>query len=40
MKILSKWTPKVNEVYSRSNSFKIKDGGYIINLDEYGLRYM
>ena len=28
--------PKVNGVYSRNNLSKIKDGVYIINLDEYG----
>ena len=27
--------PKFNGVYSRNNSSKIKDGAYIINLDEY-----
>ena len=27
--------PKFNGVYSRNNLFKIKDGAYIINLDEY-----
>ena len=27
--------PKLNSVYSRNNSSKIKDGTYIINLDEY-----
>ena len=27
--------PKFNGVYSRNNLFKIKDGTYIINLDEY-----
>ena len=27
--------PKLNGVYSRNNSSKIKDGTYIINLDEY-----
>ena len=26
---------KFNGVYSRNNSFKVKDGAYIINLDEY-----
>ena len=27
--------PKFNGVYSRNNSPKIKDGAYVINLDEY-----
>ena len=27
--------PKFNVVYSRNNLSKIKDGAYIINLDEY-----
>ena len=27
--------PKFNGVYSRNNLPKIKDGGYVINLDEY-----
>ena len=27
--------PKFNSVYSRNNLFKIKDGTYIINLNEY-----
>ena len=27
--------PKFNCVYSRNDLFKIKDGAYIINLDEY-----
>ena len=27
--------PKFNSVYSRNNLSKIKDGVYIINLDEY-----
>ena len=27
--------PKFNGVYSRSNSPKIRDGAYVINLDEY-----
>ena len=27
--------PKFNDVYSRNNLSKIKDGAYIINLDEY-----
>ena len=27
--------PKFNGVYSINNSSKIKDGAYIINLDEY-----
>ena len=27
--------PKFNDVYSRNNLCKIKDGAYIINLDEY-----
>ena len=27
--------PEFNGVYSRDNSFKIKDGAYLINLDEY-----
>ena len=27
--------PKFNGVYSRNNSSKIKDGAYLINLDEY-----
>ena len=26
--------PKFNSVYSRNNSAKIKDGAYVINLDE------
>ena len=26
--------PKFNGVYSRNNSAKIKDGAYVINLDE------
>ena len=26
---------KFNDVYSRNNSSKVKDGAYIINLDEY-----
>ena len=26
--------PKLNRVYSRNNSAKIKDGAYVINLDE------
>ena len=26
--------PKLNGVYSRNNSLKIKDGTYVINLDE------
>ena len=26
--------PKLNGVYSRNNSTKIKDGAYVINLDE------
>ena len=28
--------PKFNGVYSRNNLSKIKDGVYVINLDEYG----
>ena len=27
--------PKFNGVYSRNNLSKIKDGAYVINLDEY-----
>ena len=27
--------PKINGVYSRNNLPKIKDGSYVINLDEY-----
>ena len=27
--------PKLNGVYSRNNSFEIKDGAYVINLHEY-----
>ena len=27
--------PRFNGVYSRDNLFKIKDGAYVINLDEY-----
>ena len=27
--------PKFNGVYSRNNLAKIKDGAYVINLDEY-----
>ena len=27
--------PKFNGVYSRNNLPKIKDGAYVINLDEY-----
>ena len=27
--------PKFNGVYSRNNLSKIKDGAYIINLDDY-----
>ena len=27
--------PKLNDVYSRNDLPKIKDGAYIINLDEY-----
>ena len=27
--------PRFNDVYSRDNLQKIKDGAYIINLDEY-----
>ena len=27
--------PKFNDVYSKNNLSKIKDGAYIINLDEY-----
>ena len=30
--------PKFNVVYSRNNLSKIKDGAYIINLDEYESR--
>ena len=33
-KTLSEWT-KINGVYSKDNLPKIKDGAYIINLDEY-----
>ena len=29
--------PRFNGVYSRDNLSKIKDGAYIINLDEYSL---
>ena len=28
--------PKFNGVYSRNSLPKIKDGAYVINLDEYG----
>ena len=27
--------PKFNGVYSRNNLFKIEDGAFIMNLDEY-----
>ena len=27
--------PKFNGVYSRNNLSKVKDGSYVINLDEY-----
>ena len=27
--------PRFNDVYSRNNLHKIKDGAYVINLDEY-----
>ena len=27
--------PRVNGVYSRDNLSKIKDGAYVVNLDEY-----
>ena len=27
--------PRFNEIYSRDNPHKIKDGAYVINLDEY-----
>ena len=27
--------PKFNSIYSRNNLYKIKDGTYIINLDEH-----
>ena len=27
--------PKFNNVYSRNNLSKVKDGAYVINLDEY-----
>ena len=27
--------PKFNDVYSRKNLSKIKDGGYTVNLDEF-----
>ena len=27
--------PRFNEVYSRDNRTEIKDGAYVINLDEY-----
>ena len=30
-----KHEPRFNDVYSRDNLSKIKDGAYIINLDEY-----
>ena len=29
--------PEINGVYSRNNLAKIKDGKYVINLDEYKL---
>ena len=32
--------PKFNGVYSRKRLSKIKDGSYIINLDEYGTMYI
>ena len=38
MKFIMKYyqnEPKFNGVYSRNNLSKIKDGAYIINLDEY-----
>ena len=28
---------KLNGIYSKNNSLKIKDGAYVINLDEYKL---
>ena len=31
----SKYQPKFNDVYSRNNLPKIKNGAYVINLDEY-----
>ena len=31
----SKNEPKFNGVYSRNNLPKIKDGAYVVNLDEY-----
>ena len=30
--------PKFNGIYSRNNLSKIKDGAYIINLDEFELK--
>ena len=33
--LTSKNKPKFNGVYSRNNLPKIKDGAYVINLDEY-----
>ena len=33
--VLSKWEPRFNSIYSRNNLSKIKDGTYIIHLDEY-----
>ena len=35
MQIYYENEPKFNGVYSRNNLTKIKDGAYIINLDEY-----
>ena len=35
MQLCSKNKPKFNDVYSRNNLPKIKDGAYVINLDEY-----
>ena len=32
---ITKKDPKFTSVYSRNNSPKIKDGVYVINLDEY-----
>ena len=34
-RLSSKNEPKFNGVYSRDNLPKIKDGAYVINLDEY-----
>ena len=33
--MLSEWKPKLNGVYSRDNLPRIRDGAYLINLDEY-----